>query len=109
MSWTTKRAAKTTLTLQLKTPYLTDLQNEGGVVLRASHARCEIRSMALAVLPEDQSRIPGSPQITLNPAAVEAEVEVEVVLGAVAVEVAVEVALEVEAEEVPNDSANRDG
>jgi len=111
MSWTIDRAVKTTLTLRLKMPSLTVLQNEGNLVVRACHARCEIRNTALAVLPEDQSRIPGNLQITLTQAAV--EVGVGVALEAVAVEVeAVEVeavALEVEAEEVANDSASQDG
>lgn len=103
MSWTTDRVAKMTLTLRLKTPSLTVLQNEENLVVRASHVRCEIRSTALAVLPEDQSKIPGNPQIILTLAAV----EVEAVLEVVAVEVKV-VVLEVEAEEVANDSASRD-
>ena len=63
--------------------------------------------MALAVLPEDQSKTLGNPQITLIPAADVVEVVLEGV--AVAVEVAVvEVALGVEVEEVANDSASQD-
>jgi TATA-box binding protein (TBP) (component of TFIID and TFIIIB) len=76
-------------------------------VVRASHARFEIRSMALEVLPEDQSKIPENLQITLTPVVAVVVVEVEVALEAVAVAVKA-VALEVEAEEVPNDSASRD-
>jgi hypothetical protein len=101
MSWTIDKAAKMTLTLRLKMPYLTVLQNEGNLaVVRVSHARCEIRSTVLAVLPEDQSKIPGNPRIILTRAAAEVEVDLE----AVVVEVR---ALEVE-EEAPNVSASRD-
>ena len=74
-------------------------------MVRASHARFEIRSMALEVLPEDQSKIPENLPITLT--SVVAVVEVEVASEAAAVVVKA-VALEVEAEEVPNDSASRD-
>ena len=74
-------------------------------MVRASHARFEKRSMALEVLPEDQSKIPENLPITLT--SVVAVVEVEVASEAAAVVVKA-VALEVEAEEVPNDSASRD-
>ena len=107
MYWTIDRLAKKTLTLQLKMPFLTDLQNGQNQALRACHGRREIRSMALAVLPEDQSKTLGNPQITLIPAADLVEVEVEVALEAVAVAVEVLVmvlvALEVKPGEVAND------
>ena len=70
--------------------------------------------MALAVLPEDQSKTLGNLQITLIPAADVVEVEVEVALEVVAVVVevlvvevlaVVQVALE---GEVANDSASQD-
>ena len=104
--------AKTTLTLQLKMPFLTDLQNGENLVLRACHGRREIRSMALAVPPEDQSKTPENLQITLIPAADVVGVKVEVALEAVAVAVevlaVVQVALEVKPGEVANDLASRD-
>ena len=109
MYWTIDRVAKKTLTLQLKMPFLTDLQSGQNQALRACHGQREIRSMALAVLPEDQSKTLGNPQITLIPAAdlVEVEIEVEVALEAVAVAVEVLVmvlvALEVKPGEVAND------
>ena len=72
--------------------------------------------MALAVLPEDQSKTLGNLQITLIPAADVVEVEeVEVALEAVAVAVevlvvvqVVQVVLEVNPGGVANDSASRD-
>jgi hypothetical protein len=73
--------------------------------------------MALAVLPEDQSKTLGNLQITLIPAADVVEVEVEVALEAVAVAVevlavevlvVVQVVLEVRPGEAANDSASRD-
>ena len=107
MYWTIDRVAKKTLTLQLKMPFLTDLQSGQNQALRACHGQREIRSMALAVLPEDQSKTLGNPQITLIPAADLVEVEVEVALEAVAVAVEVLVmvlvALEVKPGEVAND------
>ena len=107
MYWTIDRVAKKTLTLQLKMPFLTDLQSGQNQALRACHGQREIRSMALAVLPEDQSKTLGNPQITLIPAADLVEVEVEVALEALAVAVEVLVmvlvALEVKPGEVAND------
>ena len=94
--------------------FLTDLQNGENLALRTCHGQREIRSMALGVLPEDQSKTPGNLQITLIPAAdvVRVEVEVEVALEAVAVAVeglvVVQVAPEVKPGEVANDSASRD-
>ena len=72
--------------------------------------------MALVVLPEDRSKIPGNLLITSIPAAdvVGVGVEVEVALQAVAVAVEVLVVvqvalpLEVKPGEVANDSASRD-
>ena len=102
----------TILTLRLKMLFPTGLQNGQNLALRTCHGQCETRSMALAVLPEDQSKTLGYLQITLIPAAVVVgvQVEVEVALEAVAVEVlvVVQVALEVKSGEVANDSASRD-
>ena len=88
----------TILTLRLKTSSPTVLQNEEDQAVRASLARCEIKSTVLEVLPEDQSKILGNPPITLTLVVV----EVEVALKAVVVVVVLEV------EEVANDSASRD-
>ena len=100
------------MTLQLKMPFLTDLQNGRNLALRACHGQREIRSMVLAVLPEGQSKTLGNLQITLIPAAdvvgVEAEVVLEAVAVAVEVLVVVQVALEVKPGEEANDSASRD-
>ena len=108
MYWTIDRVAKRTLTLRLRMLFLTDLQNEQNLALRACHGQLEIRSMALAVLPEDQNKTLENLQITLIPAADVVEVEVEVALVAVAVAVevlaaVVQVALEVKPGEVAND------
>jgi hypothetical protein len=86
-------------------PFLTDLQNGQNLALRVFHGQCEIRSMASAVLPEDQSKTLGNLQIT---AADVVEVEVEVALEAVEVLAEVQVALEVKPGEVANDSASRE-
>lgn len=109
MYWTIDRVAKTTLTLRLKMPFLTDLESERNLALRPCHGQHEIRSMALAVLQEDQSKTLGNLQITLIPAADVVEVEVEVALEAVAVAVEVLVVVQVALPgEVANDSASRD-
>jgi hypothetical protein len=112
MYWTINRVAKTTLTLRLKMPFLTDLQNGRNLALRACHGQCGIRSMALAVQPEDQNKTLGNLQITLIPAADVVEVEVEVALEAVAVAVevlvVVQAVLEVQPGEAANDLASRD-
>ena len=112
MYWIIDRVAKKTLTLRLKMPFPTDLENGRNLALRVCHGQREIRSMALAVLPEDQSKTLGNLRITLIPAADVVEVEVEVALEAVAVAVevlaVVQVALEVKPGEVANVWANRD-
>ena len=64
--------------------------------------------MALAALPEDQSKTLGNPQITLIPAEDVVEVEVDLEAVAVAVEVLAVVQVALEVEEVANDSASRD-
>lgn len=98
------------MTLRLKMPFLTDLQNRRNLALRACHGQCEIGSMALEVLPEDQSKTLGNLQITSIPAADVVVVEVEVALEAVAVAVEVLAVAQVVAQEgeVANDSASRD-